>query len=238
MFLNGLAVVALIVALAGPLCAASGGAAKRTGAANKIATDELLKPASTRAGYIALLLVNEPPFPGEKGWVSEEDTKAAMLAVLWVCHGRIHHVPPGYRQPEIAATSTGDIINIITAGGEKGQVDGFYRDKKGVPRVVARVRQRADSLMRIAAKGPSGRFANLLRYAQGLADAYVSKGITGADRYAGLRVINTVKVTGRAYSWMTNADYYSPGGSFVKIPNGNKGLLGGNRFFTLKDKKR
>jgi hypothetical protein len=31
---------------------------------------------------VALLLINEVPFPGERGYLSEEDTKAAMLAVL------------------------------------------------------------------------------------------------------------------------------------------------------------
>jgi len=43
-----------------------------------------LKPADTEAGYIALLLINEAPFPGERGWLSEADTKGAMLAILWV----------------------------------------------------------------------------------------------------------------------------------------------------------
>ena len=55
-----------------------------------------------------------------------------------------------------------------------------------------------------------------------------------ADRFAGLTVVNQVGVTGRAYSWMTGQDYYSPGGNFVKIPDSQQGLLGGNRFFTLR----
>jgi hypothetical protein len=57
----------------------------------------VLKPADTESGFIARLLINESPFPGERGWVSEENTQAAMLAILWVCHSRIHHIPSGYQ---------------------------------------------------------------------------------------------------------------------------------------------
>jgi hypothetical protein len=52
-----------------------------------------LDPPSTPAGYVALLLINEVPFPGERAYVSEEDSKAAMLSVLWVLH------LPGGRHP-------------------------------------------------------------------------------------------------------------------------------------------
>ena len=48
-----------------------------------------LDPPSTPAGYVALLLINEVPFPGERAYVSEEDSKAAMLSVLWVLHCRM-----------------------------------------------------------------------------------------------------------------------------------------------------
>ncbi|NLO91113.1 MAG: hypothetical protein GX410_03860 [Elusimicrobia bacterium] len=197
-----------------------------------------LKPASTKAGYIARLLINEPPFPGEYGWVSEEDTKAAMLAILWVCHGRIHHIPPGYTQREVAAVKSRDIIDVITAGGKRGQMDGFYRDKNGAFKAVPRVHQRVKSLVKIANRGTRGSFARLLSYAQGLADAYIAGGMPGADRYAGLKIVGKVRVTGRAYAWLANEDYYFPGGNFVKIPNSAEGALGGNRFFTLKELKR
>lgn len=196
-----------------------------------------LKPVTTKSGYIARMLLNEPAFPGEHGWVSEENSKAGMLAILWVCHARIHHIPPGYTQRQIAATKTQDIIDIMTAGGEKGQVDGFYRDKTGAFRVVPRVIRRADGLVEAANKGPSGRFAHLVKYAQDLADAYVTGGIQGADKFAGLKIVNSIKVTGRAYSWMSDRDYYHPGGNFVKIPDTHDGSLGDNRFFTLKELK-
>ena len=197
----------------------------------------VLKQSSTEAGYIARLLINEVPFPGEHGWVSEENTKSAMLAILWVCHGRIHHVPDGYKQKQVAATTTQSIIDVITVGGEKGQCDGFYKDKTGSFKAVSRVHKRIDYLLSIANKGTPGRFARLLLHAQGLAAAYVASGIKGADRYAGLKTVNSVKVTGRAYGWMSDQDCYKPGGSFVKIPNANDGSLGGNRFFTLEERK-
>ena len=112
-----------------------------------------LKPATTDAGYIARLLINEAPFPGERGWLSEDDTKATMLAILWVLHARIDHIPAGYRQEQIAAVRTRDIIDVITVGGEKGQCDGFYRDAGGTPRAVSRVHERIDYLSGIAGKG-------------------------------------------------------------------------------------
>ena len=194
-----------------------------------------LKPADTEAGYIACLLINAAPFPGEKGWTSEKDTQAAMSSILWVIHGRIHHVPTGYRQVQIAAIKTDNIIDVITAGGERGQCDGFYKDRNGKPKAVARVHKRIDYLLNLANEGAPGRFARLMLYAQGLADAYVADGIKGADRYANLKLVGSIKVTGRAYSWMTDKDCYKPGGAFVRIPNSQEGSLGGNRFFTLKE---
>lgn len=193
-----------------------------------------LKPASTDAGYIARLLINEAPFPGERGWLSETDTKATMLAILWVLNSRIDHIPPGYRQEQIAAVRTSDIIDVITVGGEKGQCDGFYRDAMGKPRAVSRVHERIDYLSKIANDGKPGKFARLLNYGQGLADAYERGGVKEADRFAALHQVGSMRVTGRAYSWMTDKDIYNPGGNFVKIPNESDGSLGGNRFFTLK----
>lgn len=193
-----------------------------------------LDAATTKPGYLARLLINETPFPGERGWLSEEDTQGAMLAILWVLHSRIHHVPPGYRQEQVAAVRSDDIIDVITVGGEKGQCDGFYRNKAGQFVAVSRVHERIDCLAKIANRGKPGRFARLISYAQGLARAYIKEDLAGADRYAKLREIERTPVTGHAYSWMTDKDYYDPGGNFVKIPNAYDGSLGGNRFFTLR----
>ena len=94
---------------------------------------------------------------------------------------------------------------------------------------------RLENLLRIANSGEApGRFAGLLNFAQGLATAYLAGGIPGADRYAGLTVVNRLAVTGRAYAWMTDQDFYDPGGNFVTIPDSLEGSLGGNRFFTLR----
>jgi len=193
-----------------------------------------LEPADSVSGYLARLLINETPFPGERGWLSEENTRAAMLSILWVLDSRINHIPPGYRQEQIASVSTEDIIDVITAGGEKGQCDGFYRDSSGRFVFVPRVGERVESLLEIAGRGQPGRFARLLNYAQGLAAAYEKGGIEEADRFAKLSRVGSTPVTGRAYSWMADRDYYNPGGNFIKIPDSDDGSLGGNRFFTLK----
>jgi len=199
---------------------------------------DLVPPAAdTVPGYIALLLINETPFPGERAWVSEEDTKAAMLAILWVVHCRLRIIPPGYRQEHIAAERCDDVIDVITAGGEKGQCDGFYRDGSGRMVAVRRVHERVDALFKLAASGKPGRFARLLQYAEDLADAYVKDGVAGADCFAQLSRINGVPVTGRAYAWMSDRAGYHPGGNFVKITDDVDGALGGNRFFTLRKLK-
>ncbi len=195
-----------------------------------------LKPANTQEGYVARLLINEAPFPGERGWVSEADTQAAMLAVLWVLHSRIHHVPKGYRQSEIASAKVDNIIDAITVGGEKGQCDGFYKDSKGDFKAVARVHKRIDYLLKTANTGTPGKFARLFAFAQGLSDVYSAAGIRAADRFAHLDRVGKEVVTGRAYSWMTAMDYYHPGGDFIRIPNTQDGVLGGNRFYTLRQR--
>ena len=197
----------------------------------------LLLPADTVPGYVALLLINETPFPGESSWVSEEDTKAGMLAILWVLHSRLEHIPPGYRQEHIASEHCGDIIAVITAGGEKGQCDGFYKDGSGQFVAVPRVHERVNYLVECASKGAPGRFARILTFARDLSKAYVAGGIDAADRFAGLHQIGGTAVTGRAYSWMTDRDGYNPGGNFVRIPDADQGSLGGNRFFTLRKLK-
>lgn len=192
-----------------------------------------LLPATDPAGYVARLLINEVPFPGEHGYVSEEDTMAAMRALLFVLDSRINQVPAGYRQSEVAAINSKNVLDIITAGGEHGQMDGFYY-KQGQPAMVPRVTARINNLIKISQQGAPGRFARLINYAQEIASDYVSWGVVPSpDIFAGLSSIPPYKVTGRAYGWMTDKGYYHPGGTFIKIPDNKRGRLGGNRFFTL-----
>jgi hypothetical protein len=189
----------------------------------------------TTAGYLARLLVNETPFPGERAYESEADTKGAMLQVLWVLHCRLRFIPKGYTQQQVAGVRSGDIIDVITGTGGRRQCEGFYRNAAGQFVTEPRVEERLNHLLQIAnSGGKPGRFAALLNYAQGLARAYVKEGIEGADRFAGLKRVGSIEVTGRAYSWMTDVDSYHPGGNFVNIPSAEEGSLGGNRFFTLK----
>ncbi len=186
------------------------------------------------SGYLARLLINENPFPGERGYKSLDDSKIGMVQILWVLHSRIKHIPPGYKQQQVANVKSDDIIDIITA---QGQCDGFYRDEKGVAVVAPRVEMRLQYLLKIANKGSKpGKFSELLNFAQGLASAYEEGGIKQADRFAGLEIIKNIMVTGRAYSWMTDKDYYRPGGDYVTIPDSLSGSIGGNRFYTLRKK--
>jgi len=190
---------------------------------------------TTTAGYLASLLINEVPFPGERAYVSEADTKIAMLQILWVLDSRIHQIPPGYRQQQVAGVQSQDIIDVITGAGGRRQCEGFYRNEAGQFVTDDRVQKRINYLLGIANSGKQpGRFANLLNHAQGLARAYVKNGIEAADRYAGLKQVGPLSVTGHAYSWMTDVDSYHPGGNFVSIPDAYDGSLGGNRFFTLR----
>lgn len=193
-----------------------------------------LDPLDTVPGYLAMLLVNEAPFPGERGWESEADSRAAMRQILFVLDGRLNHIPSRYSQLEIAMVTSDDVIDIITAGGVHGQVEGFYRDSQGRPVAVARVRSRLNYLVQVAHTGTPGAFARLLAYAQQISREYVGRRWGAVDVFLPLEVIGLQRVTGRAYSWMTDLGQFHPGGRYVRIPDGDDGSLGGNRFFTLK----
>lgn len=190
--------------------------------------------AGTTEGYVARLLINEVPFPGERGYKSEEDTMAAMEQLLMVLDRRLENVPPPYTQKQIAATAADDIIDIITVGGEKGQFDGFYRDARGRPAMVPRVGERYDNLVSIASKGQPGKFARLLNHGGSIATAYMKAKAEPTDRHAPVKVAQGAPATGGAYSWMTDEVRYHPGGNFLRIEDRDQGSLGGNRFFTLR----
>jgi len=61
-----------------------------------------LDRADTPAGYLARVLINKSPFPGERGYLSEADTQGTMFAILWVLHSRVHLIPHGYTQQQVA----------------------------------------------------------------------------------------------------------------------------------------
>ncbi len=192
---------------------------------------------STPAGYVALLLINEAPFPGEGPYVSVEDSKAAMLSVLWVLHCRLSIIPPGYTQKQVAAVQASNVVDVMTAGGVKGQVDGFYKDSDGRPVAVARVHERVAYLLELANRGKPGKMASLLTYARDLARQYFQTGPAAKDLFAELRKVGSKPVTGHGYAWMTDSRGFDPGGSFVFIPDSSQGALGGNRFYTLEKRK-
>ena len=189
-------------------------------------------------GYVCRLLINEVPLPGESGYTSEADTMLAMEALLRVLDARLKHIPPGYAQQQIAAIRSANVIDIITAGGVKGQFDGFYRDAAGKPAMVPRITQRIDNLVEIAGRGQPGKFARLLKHPATLARGYTSGALSCRDPHRDVQVVNGVAATGRAYAWMTDEPQYNPGGNFLRIPDDQEGSLGGNRFFTLRKNPR
>lgn len=197
-----------------------------------------LPPPSSAAGYVCRLLINEVPFPGERGFVSEEQTALAMDALLRVLDARLQHIPAPYTQQQIAATRAGDIFDIITAGGEKGQFDGFYRDDSGRPVMVNRVTERIDNLQTIAGRGAPGRFARLLEHAAKISADYADGVPDCADPHASVAQAEGAKATGRAYGWMSDDPQFHPGGNFLRISDSDEGSLGANRFFTLRKDPR
>src|SRR6478672_13672080 len=73
---------------------------------------EVTLPAAGGAdGYVCRLLINEVPFPGERGYTSEADTMLAMEGLLRVLDARLKHIPPGYTQQQIAAVRTSNVID-------------------------------------------------------------------------------------------------------------------------------
>jgi hypothetical protein len=193
-----------------------------------------LPSATTTAGYVCRLLINEVPFPGEKGYHSEAETKAAMEQLVHVLDGRLKNVPAPYRQQHVAAIRTDDLIDVITVGGVKGQFDGFYRNTAGNPVMVPRVTARANYLLQIAGQGAPGRFARLLNHAASTATRYTNGRFSASDRFADVITGQGIPATGRAFSWMTDEMRFHPGGNFLRISDVNQGSLGGNRFFTLR----
>jgi len=193
-----------------------------------------LPSAQSQEGFIAYLLINETPFPGERAYRSEADTKRAMESILNVLVSRLVHVPKPYRQIDVAAVRTDRIVDIITAGGVRGQIDGFYRASDGRLMMIDRVTERVDHLLGIANSGRPGRFARLITHAVSVSTAYTRRAAMPCDPYVGLTVIHNIPVTGRAYSWMIDQSFYHPGGNFVRVPDSNRGTQGGNRFFSLR----
>jgi hypothetical protein len=136
----------------------------------------------------------------------------------------------------VADVNSPSVIDVMTAGGVKGQVDGFYKDASGRFVAVPRVHERVDYLVGLANQGQPGKMARLLNYARDLGRLYFKDGPAGQDLFAELRRIGVVPVTGRSYAWMTDVRGFDPGGSFVRIPDANQGSLGGYRFYTLEKK--
>ncbi len=157
-----------------------------------------------------------------------------MEAILLTLHARSVQLPKPYTRMQVADTNSSNILDVITAGGQRGQVDGFFRDAAGTLAMESRVHERIDYLENIARQGKPGRFARLLNYAVEISNQYFAGTLRVVDRFGSLTYIGSIPVTGGSYAWMTNQPKFHPKGYFVKIPDRDYGALGGNRFFTLK----
>ena len=193
-----------------------------------------LPAAQTPEGYVCRLLINESPFPGEKGYRSEADTIAGMNSLLHVLEGRLRRVPPPYTQQNIAACTTHSIFDIITASDTCRQFEGFYRDAAGRPTMAPRVTERIRNLLTIAGQGQPGRFARLLNHAVKISTQQAQDRFAEPNPHALVQRVGAIPVTGGAFSWMTDEARFKPGGNFVRLPDADHGGLGGNRFFTLR----
>ena len=182
--------------------------------------------------YLAMLLVNEVPFPGEPSYTSAEDSKAAMEAIVWVIERRRREMPKGYTRRQVAATDSTDVIDIMTAA---NQMDGFMMTPDGCHTAAPRVTERLAYLRKLSARGTMPVITELLDYADTTAQAYIqTRTLPRPEPFTKLKRIDKTDVTGSAYGWMTDDAIYHPGGNFVRIPDKDGGSLGGNRFFTLR----
>jgi len=182
--------------------------------------------------YLAALLINEVPFPGEPAFKSADDSKDAMRAILWTLHNRRSAPPPGYTRWKISATHSDNLVDVITAF---NQMEGFFLDNNKRPAFAPRVGERITYLRRLAQRDNTPTISILLDFATTAAKQYADgKPLPFPDPFAGLKMIDDVEVTGSAYGWMTDDLQFHPGGNYVRIPDESGGGLGGNRFFTLR----
>ena len=168
----------------------------------------------TEIGFIAHLLINEAPFPGERAYVSEADTMQTMDSILNVLVARLAYVPVPYRQTRCR-------------GGHHRQYSRHHHRGRG-PRTGRRILPRlqwtpdggqpCDRAHRqpheIANTGQPGRFARLLDHAVSVSSDYARRSTIPYDPYARLTVVDGIPVTGRAFSWMTDQSFYHPGRQF------------------------
>ena len=182
--------------------------------------------------YLAALLINEVPFPGEPAFKNADDSKDAMRAILWTLHNRRAAPPPGYTRWHIAATPSDNLVDVITAF---NQMDGFYVARNNRHTYAPRVGERIGYLRRLAQRDDTPTISTLLEFAETAALNYAQeKPLPFPDPFAKLTMIDEVEVTGSAYGWMMDDLQFHPGGNYVRIPDEHGGGLGGNRFFTLR----
>jgi len=182
--------------------------------------------------YLAALLINEVPFPGEPAFKNAADSKAAMEAILWTIHSRRAALPTGYTRRQVAATPSTNLVDILTAA---NQMEGFFKTDDDRHTFAPRVKERVDYLNLLGQRDDTPTITELLGYARTAAHDYVlGNALPFPNPFASLTNLPPDEVTGSPYGWMTDDPVFHPGGNFIRIPDNAGGSLGGNRFFTLR----
>jgi hypothetical protein len=121
--------------------------------------------------YLAALLINEVPFPGEPAFKSADDSKAAMRAILWTIQCRRAEIPEGYTRQQIAATSSTNLVDIITAF---NQMDGFFKTRTDRHTFAPRVAERITYLRLLGQRDDTPTISELLDFAHSNALHYAA----------------------------------------------------------------
>jgi hypothetical protein len=176
----------------------------------------------TDEGALAHLLLSESLTPFSKDYDFDQVVRG-MKAIRAIVDNRLHHIPAKYPAKDLDADGAANARDIIG----KAKFQGFSLSG-GKLAMTAGVQNRIADTLKQANTGKPGKFH---KHVQAALD--VAKGPPD-DAFKGLKMVGTVAVTGRVYAMFQAAAGGGPGGDFVYIGEANGGLLGGNKFYTLK----
>jgi hypothetical protein len=187
-------------------------------AAAKLDENVTLPAISTDKGVLCRQLIAKRNNPGSPSY-DEQEVLKAMKAMKAAVDNRLH-----YSDPIIfGARGAHSWFDIITA---PGQFQGFSKGDDGQLVISSNIQKLIDDVMMKANTGAPGAYTRFVQNAIDVANNDVD------DPFRNLTMIGTVNVFGGGYSWLTDGRG-EPGGSYVKIPDEQGGLIAGNRFYAL-----
>jgi len=176
----------------------------------------------TDEGAIAHLLLSESLTPFSKDYDADQVVRG-MKAIRAILDNRLNHVPQKYAAKDVDADGAKTARDVIG----KGKFQGFSQTG-GKIAVSDGVRKRIDDILKQANTGKPGKFYKHVQAALEVAKSPAD------DPFKDLKMVGTVAVTGRVYGMYQAAAGGDLGGDFVYIGKDAGGLLGGNKFYTLK----